>query len=107
METDRKRVSDLRNLAAEIKLWHEANGTVPAALGDLLNQSRPAPRLTDLETGVVYEFHSRTGAAYELCAQFSFDDGAQGRRSGYPLNFWEHRSGRGCFVLDASKAVPY
>ncbi len=100
MEADRKRVEDLRNLGNAIKLWHEKNGAIPAALGDLNS------RMTDPETGAAYEYHPKTGTAYELCANFHSDEGRD-RRAAYPSNLWEHGSGRSCFTLDASKPVPY
>jgi len=100
MEADRKRVDDLRNIGNAIKLWHEKTGAIPAALGDLNS------RMTDPETGAAYEYHPKTGTAYELCANFHSDEGRD-RRAAYPSNLWEHGSGRSCFTLDASKPVPY
>src|SRR6266478_5404598 len=87
MEADRKRVEDLRNIGNAIKLWHEKNGAMPAALGDVNS------RVTDPETGAAYEYHPKTGTAYELCANFYSDEGGD-HRSGYPSNLWEHGSGR-------------
>jgi hypothetical protein len=98
LEADRKRVEDLRSLAAAIKLRREASGVVPASLSDL-----KSPRMTDPETGAAYEYHSKSGTAYELCATFSFEEAAESHRA---PNFWVHGRGRSCFALDAAKAAP-
>jgi len=98
LESDRKRVEDLRRLATAIKLWHEAHGAVPSALGDL-----KAPRTADPETGAAYEYRKKMGTAYELCANFSFEHAAESR---YASAFWAHDRGRSCFALDAAKVVP-
>src|SRR5439155_4590870 len=100
MEADRKRVEDLRNIGNAIKLWHEKNGAIPATLGDLKS------RITDPETGAAYEYHPKTGTAYELCANFYSAENGD-RRAAYPSNLWEHGRGRSCFALDASEPVPY
>jgi len=107
MEADRKRVEDLRNIAAAVKMWHEADSTIPPTLADLLNKKRSVPRMTDPETSVAYEYLPKQGTAYELCANFLWEDRPDASRRGYSPNFWEHGKGRGCFALDASKAVPY
>jgi len=101
IEADRKRVEDLRNLGNAIKLSYDANAALPATLANLKN------RLTDPETAAPYEYHPRTGTSYELCANFFSEDDAESRRAYYQSTFWAHGKGRGCFVLDASKAVPY
>ncbi len=107
LEADRKRVEDLRNLGAAIKLWHDADSTIPATLADLMNKPRSVPRMTDPETGLAYEYHPKQGTAYELCANFLWEDRPDGAQRSYSPNFWEHGKGRNCFALDASKAVPY
>jgi hypothetical protein len=107
IEADRKRVEDLRNLGYAIKLRHDQDpsAVIPVTLANL----KGSPRTTDPETGAAYEYHPKSGAAYDLCANFvaaSSDEGSQ-VRYGYQSNFWEHGKGRSCFALDASKPVPY
>jgi len=63
----------------------------------------------DPETGAAYEYRPKSGAAYELCADFfeaSSDEGSR-VRYGYQSNFWEHGKGRTCFSLDVAKTIPY
>jgi hypothetical protein len=103
IEANRKRVEDLRNLGFAIKVHHDRDpsAAIPVTLADLKNGSRT----TDPETGAAYEYHPKTGGAYDLCANFTA--ASENPRVGYSSNFWEHGTGRSCFSLDASKAVPY
>jgi len=105
MEADRKRVDDLRNLgnAINLRLQQSPNAALPVTLADL----RTGALTTDPETKWSYEYHAKSGTSYELCADFFAQSGDEGARVGYRSGFWEHGSGRSCFTLDASKAVPY
>jgi hypothetical protein len=82
------------NLSYAIKLHNDQdpNAAIPLKLTDL----KRGPRATDPETGAAYEYHPKSGGAYELCADFfaaSSDEGS-GVRYGYQPNFWEHGKGR-------------
>jgi hypothetical protein len=107
IEADRKRVEDLRNLGYAIKLYHDQDtkAAIPATLADL----KRGPRASDPETGAAYEYHPKSGAGYEVCANFVAASSEEGSRVryGYQSNFWEHGRGRTCFSLDASKTAPY
>ena len=105
MEADRKRIEDLRNLGNAINLWiqRSPNTALPVTLADLKGGVHAA----DPETNAAYEYHPKPGTTYELCADFFVPSGDEQARFGYRSGFWEHGSGRSCFVLDASKAVPY
>jgi hypothetical protein len=105
MEADRKRVEDLRNIGNAINLWlqRSPNAALPVTLADLKSGVRAA----DPETNAAYEYHTKPGTSYELCADFFAPSGDEHARFGYRSGFWEHGKGRSCFALDASKAVPY
>ncbi len=105
MEADRKRVEDLRNLgnAINLRLQRSPNAALPVTLADL----RSGAHTADPETAAPYEYHAKPGTTYELCADFFAASGDERARFGYRSGFWEHGSGRSCFILDASKAVPY
>src|SRR5260370_3197540 len=87
MEADRKRVEDLRNLgnAINLRLQRSPNAALPVTLADL----RSGARTTDPETAAPYEYHTKPGTTYELCANFFAASGDERARFGDRSGFWE------------------
>jgi len=93
---DERRVQDLREIAQQIYGRH----SLPATLAEL----RFGRQLEDPVTHAPYEYHTKSGTAYELCAIFataSADSDSEYPRS---TTFWNHSKGRQCFQLDAAQA---
>ena len=92
---DRRRVSDVGDVAAELHQDHGA-GPLPAAL--------PQPR-HDPVSGKAYEYRRLGDNRYQLCATFELPTPPD-QRTGTDVNtFWRHPSGRFCFTFDAGSQV--
>lgn len=105
IETDKRRVEDLRQLASDVSLWHKAPGHVqrneaPARLSDAVGLDNK--RVVDPETKRPYEYAAGPGTEYQLCAVFAASNAGE---LPAPV-FWKHEAGRTCFTLDAREA-PY
>jgi hypothetical protein len=95
-------LEDLQSIARLIRAQHPRDPAVaPAEL-----PHGPGVNLNDPATGARYEYHPKSGTAYELCATFATDsatdsaDEGNGFRAGY--SFWSHPAGHHCYQLDAS-----
>jgi hypothetical protein len=103
METDRRRVQDLRAVAGAVHFWNQRAGMtaepLPAALAQLAGKGIQRSQLADPETGRLYEYRAKSGTMYELCAVFS---GPQEEDQVRQTQFWYHAAGHTCFTLDAS-----
>jgi len=113
LQADIKRVQDLRGIAFAVKAWRDhaglANSTpiMPAALSAIQAKGAlSATQLADPETNAPYDYRVISGPRYELCASFSTRQ-PDGRYPGPEPPFWHHDKGRECFLLDASKSVPW
>jgi hypothetical protein len=92
---DERRVQDLRTIAQQIYFRHSP----PATLTEL----RLRNQLQDPVTHAPYEFHAKSGTAYELCATFATTSAESDSEYPRPNTFWSHSKGRQCFELDAAQ----
>jgi hypothetical protein len=110
---DTTRVANLRSVAQEIRAqWKRKDDAPSQQLPVNLDALARAPgaqplSLEDPVTGQRYQYRAREGSAYELCATFARASEEYGKRTpGKAPSFWNHGSGRHCFVLDAARDVP-
>ena len=110
---DAKRVSDLRAIAGEVrKQWTRTNQLqeprLPGNLSALASAAGAQPlSLEDPVSGEPYEYRRRREEpVYELCATFARSSERVSGAGNSTPSFWDHRSGRRCFVLDPARAVP-
>ena len=99
---DQQRLEDLQIIFHEIQslcrhpVKDELKNALPKTLDELAVSARGKRiNLTDPETGERYVYRVKDGTKYELCATFRF-----GRHSDEWV-FWNHPSGRHCFIVDA------
>lgn len=100
---DRRRVDDLRRIAAAADLYWTRRRRLPVSLADLAQEPGTDVAVTDPGTAQPYGYHVRGTSTYELCAHFETqrDQEAFGDRG----NFWAHGPGPKCFRLDARKVT--
>ncbi len=92
---DERRVQDLRSIAEQIHFRQ----SLPASLNELRLGRKPE----DPVTHTAYEFHAKSGTAYELCATFVTKSAESDTAYPRPNTFWNHSQGRQCFELDAAQ----
>ena len=103
---DDQRVSDLSNIQNEITNYYSLkNGALPAKLSDLTNSLSGFAAPTDPTTGAQYEYTTKDGLTFELCA--TFETASVGGQTAtwtpyreYGVNYygsWNHGVGRTCF----------
>jgi len=97
ISADERRVEDLRGIAQQIYGRH----SLPATLDEL----RFGAKLEDPVTHSPYEYHAKSGTAYELCATFATSSGESD--SERPNGFWNHARGRQCFEFDTAQTPPW
>jgi type II secretory pathway pseudopilin PulG len=109
---DDLRVRDLRRLSAAIDQYRRESGSLPVDLDVLGRNPRTTAKLTDPETSARYEYrvieHTSDRPSYELCASFGTEtgEGLANRRSSEDRNdFWWHRTGRQCFVIEVDTSM--
>lgn len=106
IEADSKRIEDLRQTASAIHFWHVratsnlSSGALPPTLSALVGRGVTASQVIDPEAKSPYEYHIKSGTAYELCATFSAPEEAD---QSIRTQSWHHGKGRTCFMLDASE----
>lgn len=93
---DERRVQDLQMIAQQIYYRH----SLPATLGDL----RFGVKVEDPVTHAPYEYHTKSGTAYELCATFATNSAEGDSEYPRPTTFWNHSKGRQCFEFDTAQA---
>jgi Domain of unknown function (DUF5671) len=98
IESDNRRVQDLRTLAGALS----SGASLPRTLAEF-GASRPDLRLTDPETNQPYEYRQKTATEYELCAIFAAASEPTG--GFYGSGFWSHSKGHACFALDRTRGV--
>lgn len=107
IETDHRRIEDLRQLAFDINSWSDRRANVqhdsvpPLRLSDIKSASDKGT--LDPETKRPYEYVSGPGTQYQLCAAFA-DSNADEVPA--PL-FWKHERGRTCFRFDVRQTPPW
>jgi hypothetical protein len=99
LRADIKRIQDLFQLSGQINGHWSTNGhKLPEHLDELPNVASADP-----VSRVAYEYRSKEGSQYELCATFSTEgqlhNGAMSRTK------WSHPAGRYCFQMDASQGA--
>lgn len=103
LRADSRRVQDLYQLSSQIQARWNSNGhKLPEHLDELSGVASADPI-----TRVPYEYHTKEGNQYELCATFSLD-GPQNHAASR-LSKWSHAAGRHCFPLNAAEPAenPY
>jgi hypothetical protein len=98
IESDNRRVQDLRALAGALR----SSAELPDVLADF-SATRPGLRVTDPETQRPYGYRRISENRYELCATFA----ATSETRSYETGFWSHPGGRACFDFDKSRPVPW
>lgn len=102
INSDERRIDDLRSIAQWI---HSRPLPLPATLTESA-QNSPAS-LTDPVTHAPYEYHPKSGTAYELCATFATARRADEDTYRPRSPFWNHPKGRYCYQLDAGQGIAY
>jgi hypothetical protein len=98
---DRRRVTDLGEVARRVDSLWNTDGRLPGRLRDLGPAGEPLPeRFLDPVTRQPYEYRPGAGSKYELCASFGTD--TRGGGSPRPGDAY-HPAGRHCFSLDAAR----
>jgi hypothetical protein len=100
MRIDERRVDDLRQVEAAARAYRTGTGALPDTLDAIVARPGVALDVSDPETGSRYEYRKTAGDAFELCATFVTDTGANreaGRRWQEPR--WAHGKGRHCFTF--------
>lgn len=101
ISADARRLADLRTIAQQIQ--EPRISQLPATLDGL--KQRLGANLNDPLTNIPYEYHPKSGTAYELCAVFATDS-TEGENEYQQISpFWRHPKGRHCYQLDASKTL--
>ncbi|MBV8816842.1 MAG: hypothetical protein JO022_00720 [Acidobacteriaceae bacterium] len=106
VEADRRRVDDLRQLAAGMYGRHQRSlnpqtQALPPRLSDAVGVD--ATRRVDPASGRPYEYIPLEGTRYQLCAAFAVTNADEVPA---PI-FWRHEAGRTCFTFDAKESPPW
>lgn len=89
VEADRRRIEQLNEIAAELRV---RGAPLPDTLAGLRSPS------TDPVTGQPYHYRRFGDTKYEICAVFAMPSGKDASR--LPGTFGPHRAGRDCFAVD-------
>jgi hypothetical protein len=96
LRADSKRIQDLFQLSGQINGHWSTNGhKLPEHLDELPNVASADP-----VSRMAYEYRSKEGSQYELCATFSRE--SQSNKGAMSRSKWSHPAGRACFQMDAS-----
>lgn len=101
---DRRRVADLRGIAAATDLYRTRHERLPASLDELT--AEPGVRIRPRDPGGAgfYDYRTLDSLRYEVCADFEGEsEGVPGLAAG---GFWAHGVGRQCFRLEARDVAP-
>jgi hypothetical protein len=99
-EADRRRVTDLRQIAFAMNLYQRQQTALPPSLAEpSIRQRLGTNAVTDPETGVPYQYRPLGQTKYQLCATFDAVSATE-------ASFWNHPAGFGCFELDAGQRAP-
>jgi hypothetical protein len=97
LRADRRRVQDLYQMSSNIfNVWGQRH-----KLPDHLDELGNIP-LADPVTRAAYEYHTKAGSQYELCATFGASS-SQNEGSGAGTWAWAHPAGLHCFAIDAAQ----
>jgi hypothetical protein len=98
ISADERRVQDLRAIALQIFFRRAPVAT--------LSELRLVRQVEDPITHASYEYHVKSGTAYELCATFATSSAEDQFETQQQAAFWHHAKGRQCFQLDAALQTP-
>jgi Domain of unknown function (DUF5671) len=99
LRADSKRIQDLYQLSGQIDgRWRTNGHKLPEHLDEFTNVA-----LADPVSRIAYEYRSKEGSQYELCATFSRE--SQSNKGAMSQTKWSHPVGRYCFQMDASQAA--
>lgn len=132
IQADQRRLNDLQSIARGLHEWRNyqkpvstvrpATPTDPNAasvvvdtepdvgLPETLSEASShldVDRLVDPESGQPYGYEKRGETTYALCADFAASGPERRGRFGQSTGFWRHPAGTHCFVIDATKPVPW
>nr|MBP7163056.1 hypothetical protein [Candidatus Omnitrophota bacterium] len=85
-----------------VDLYWTRHKRLPASLEELTAEPGTGAKRADPVTNQPYEYRTRGGNAYELCAAFDRES-TSGQQHYYYRNFWAHGAGRQCFSLEAQE----
>jgi len=91
---DKKRVSDLNQIARKVRDHQAKNGILPASLSDIPNEW--VSHAADPETGEPYTYRVTGERSFQLCAVFARKDNEHRKQPTY-LRFKTHGQGFHCF----------
>ncbi len=95
LRADRRRAQDLYQISSNIyNVWSQRH-----KLPDHLDELENIP-LADPVTRVSYEYHTKAGSQYELCATFV---ASSSQNEGAGSGRWAHPAGLHCFTIDATQ----
>lgn len=98
---DRRRVADLKGIAAATDLYWTRHARLPATLDELNAEPGVAIGMRDPATSEAYVYQPVDSVRYDLCATFDREAEATSRRPAE--NLWAHGSGRHCLQLEAER----
>ncbi len=99
---DSQRVSDLGAMAGAVDLYWTRHKRLPASMEELTAEPGTSAKRADPVTNQPYEYRTRGGNGYEVCAVFDRES-TSGQQNYYYRNFWAHGAGRQCFSLEAEE----
>jgi hypothetical protein len=99
LRADEKRLQDLYQLSQQIQnRWRTGGNVLPHDLSELSGAA-----ISDPVTRAVYDYHTREGSKFELCATFTT---ASRHNKALPnSDAWSHPGGHHCFSLDAAQSI--
>jgi len=98
LRADATRIQDLYQLSSQIHGSWNPNSFLDRKLPSSLDEM-PNVRKSDPSTHTPYEYHTKGGSQYELCAMFSLPSQQDESRP----SMWSHPAGHYCFSLDATR----
>ncbi|MEY4602246.1 MAG: hypothetical protein RL292_187 [Candidatus Parcubacteria bacterium] len=115
MKSDQAKVSDLQNLASQVRYFYDMSKTLPASFEELAqSNSYGGYSYVDAQTQVPYVYTIINPTTFELCAEFNLDQSnkATGTIKTNPIqgDIWGvHTQGLYCFrqIVGTSPTVKY
>jgi len=108
-DLDKRRVSDLRDIADDVGAYFKHHERLPESLADLAGESGLHVTIRDPGTGREYDYQALEAGAYRLCAEFGRESEGEARRAaglGLGPGYWYHGAGRQCFDLRVGTPEP-
>lgn len=105
---DRTRVANLQEIKYAIDDYYREYQKLPATLDDL-RLARGYIKITDLKTGMAFDYQPTGAIAYRLCAEFDGENKTDSDDYKYYPSEFLHDAGRNCFdrqVSQIEKQIP-